>query len=68
MQQAAKETPTSITMKSTTKYLTCFALAAIILFLSGCAYKGDVWIYSPSGDDDVIRKDFDADIDIPLVP
>jgi len=38
------------------------------LILSGCAYKGDVWIYSPSGDDDVIRKDFDADIDIPLVP
>ena len=36
--------------------------------LSGCAYKGDVWIYSPSGDDDVIRKDFDADIDIPLIP
>ena len=59
-------------MKLTTKYLTCFALAAVISFivmtLSGCAYKGDVWIYSPSGDDDVIRKDFDADIDIPFVP
>ena len=38
------------------------------LILSGCAYKGDVYLYSPSGAGNAIEKSVDADLDVPLLP
>jgi len=47
-----------------------FLAVAVTLFLSGCAYKGDVFIYSPQGAGNVIEKavSTDADFNVPLVP
>jgi len=47
-----------------------FLAVAVTLFLSGCAYKGDVFIYSPQGAGNVIEKavSTDASFDVPLVP
>jgi hypothetical protein len=36
--------------------------------LPSCAYKGDVYLYSPQGAGNVIEKSVDADLDIPLLP
>lgn len=46
-----------------------FALYAISKF-SGCAYNGDVYLYSPQGDANAIEKavSTDAEIEIPLIP
>jgi hypothetical protein len=45
-------------------------LLIAISFLAGCAYKGDVFLYSPQGEGNVIEKvvSTDATIDVPLVP
>tara|TARA_R110000803_G_scaffold200807_1_gene265396 strand:+ start:2697 stop:2870 length:174 start_codon:yes stop_codon:yes gene_type:complete len=54
-----------------TKAQLIFLLAAVVLlFLSGCAYKGDVFIYSPQGAGNIIEKavSTDADFNVPLVP
>ena len=67
---------TDITMKSTIKHLTCFVIAATVLFtlliLSGCAaaYKGDVYLYSPTGAGNIVEKlsSTEADLNVPLVP
>ena len=47
-----------------------FLAVTALLFLSGCAYKGDVFIYSPQGAGNVIEKavSTDADFNVPLVP
>jgi len=39
-------------------------------YMLGCAYKGDVFLYSPSGADNTIEKvvSTDADLSIPLIP
>jgi hypothetical protein len=44
--------------------------AATLLFLSGCAYRGDVLLYSPQGAGNIIEKavSTDASFDVPLVP
>ena len=36
----------------------------------GCAYKGDVYLYSPGGSENVIEKavSTDAEISVPLIP
>jgi hypothetical protein len=44
------------------------ALLALLSLLPSCAYKGDVYLYSPQGAGNVIEKSVDADLDIPLLP
>jgi len=47
------------------------AILYVLYFVSymlGCAYRGDVYINSPQGEGNVIKKAIDADIDIPLIP
>ena len=39
-----------------------------LTLIPGCAYKGSVYLYSPSGEGNAIHKAVDADVDIPLVP
>jgi hypothetical protein len=43
-------------------------LLLALTLIPGCAYKGDVYLYSPLGAGNDIEKAVDADIDIPLVP
>jgi len=43
-------------------------LLLLALLLPGCAYKGDVYLYSPSGEGNAVEKAFDTDIDVPLLP
>lgn len=38
-----------------------------LTLIPGCAYKGDVYLYSPSGEGNAVEKAFDTDIDVPLV-
>ena len=38
------------------------------LLLSGCAYNGDVYLYSPQGAGNVIEKAVDAAVDLPVLP
>jgi hypothetical protein len=40
------------------------------LLVSGCAYKGDVQIYSPSGSENMIEKGVNAkaELDMPMIP
>lgn len=42
----------------------------LTVLLSGCAYKGDVFIYSPQGAGNVIEKvsSTDAELNVPLIP
>jgi hypothetical protein len=42
----------------------------VVLYFTGCAYRGDVFIYSPQGDANAIEKavSTNAEIDIPLIP
>mgnify|MGYP003625075488 FL=1 len=39
-----------------------------ISLLSGCAYKGDVHLYSPQGAGNIIEKAVDANVDLPILP
>ena len=41
-----------------------------ISYMMGCAYNGDVYLYSPQGDSNAIEKavSTNAEIDIPLIP
>tara|TARA_R110000803_G_scaffold6327_1_gene20530 strand:+ start:722 stop:889 length:168 start_codon:yes stop_codon:yes gene_type:complete len=55
-------------MTRTKAQLIFFLAVAVALFLSGCAYKGDVYLYSPSGAGNAIEKAVDASLDIPLLP
>ena len=57
-------------MTRTRGQLFFFLAIAALLFLSGCAYKGDVFLYSPQGAGNVIEKavSTDAAIDVPLIP
>jgi len=34
----------------------------------GCAYKGDVYLYSPGGSENVIEKAVSADGEVSLIP
>ena len=43
-------------------------LLLALTLIPGCAYKGDVYIYSPSGEGNAVEKAFDTDIDVPLLP
>tara|TARA_R110000782_G_scaffold55815_1_gene117435 strand:+ start:510 stop:653 length:144 start_codon:yes stop_codon:yes gene_type:complete len=40
----------------------------LVLLLSGCAYKGDVHLYSPQGAGNIIEKAVDANVDLPILP
>ena len=42
-------------------FLVITAIAVAGVLLSGCAYKGDVYIYSPSGAENVIEKAISTD-------
>lgn len=57
-------------MTRTKAQLIFFLAVATILFLSGCAYRGDVFLYSPQGAGNVIEKavSTDAAFDVPLLP
>jgi hypothetical protein len=57
-------------MTRTRSQLLFFLAIAALLHLSGCAYKGDVFIYSPQGAGNIIEKavSTDADFNVPLVP
>jgi hypothetical protein len=49
------------------------AILYVLYFVSymlGCAYKGDVYLYSPQGAGNIIEKavSTDAEISIPLIP
>ena len=55
-------------MTRTKAQLIFFLAVAVALFLSGCAYKGDVYLYSPSGAGNAIEKAVSTDLDIPLLP
>ena len=57
-------------MTRTKAQLLSFLAVALSLFLSGCAYKGDVFLYSPQGAGNVIEKavSTDASFDVPLLP
>ena len=43
-------------------------LLLLALLLPGCAYKGDVYLYSPLGEGNAVDKTFDTDLEIPLIP
>ena len=43
-------------------------ILASTLILSGCAYKGDVYLYSPQGAGNIIEKAVDAAVDLPVLP
>ena len=43
-------------------------LLLALLLLPGCAYKGDVYLYSPLGEGNAVDKTFDTDLEIPLIP
>ena len=43
-------------------------ILASALILSGCAYKGDVYLYLPSGAGNAIEKAVDASVDLPVLP
>ena len=45
-------------------FLLLTAIAVVAMALSGCAYKGDVYIYSPSGAENVIEKAISTDADL----
>ena len=34
----------------------------------GCAYKGDVYLYSPGGSENVIEKAVSTDAEVSLIP
>ena len=57
-------------MTRTKAQLLVFLAVAGALFLSGCAYRGDVFIYSPQGAGNVIEKvsSTDAELNVPLLP
>ena len=57
-------------MTRTKAQLIFFLAVAVALFLSGCAYRGDVFIYSPQGAGNVIEKvsSTDAELNVPLLP
>jgi len=42
-------------------FLLITAITVAGLLLSGCAYEGDVYIYSPSGAENVIEKAISTD-------
>jgi len=49
-------------------FLLLTAIGVVAVVLSGCAYKGDVYLYSPQGAGNVIEKAVDATVDLPLLP
>jgi hypothetical protein len=57
-------------MTRTRSQLLFFLAIAALPFLSGCAYKGDVFLYSPQGAGNVIEKavSTDAEFNVPLIP
>ena len=40
----------------------------VISYMMGCAYKGDVYLYSPSGADNTIEKVVSTDAEVSLIP
>jgi predicted small lipoprotein YifL len=52
------------------KSLYIFLYAALVLFslfeLGGCAYKGDVYLYSPSGSENSVEKQGELDSNVGL--
>lgn len=39
-----------------------------VAYVAGCAYKGDVFIYSPQGDANAIEKATNAEAEVSLIP
>jgi len=48
--------------------LTALYFLYFISYMMGCAYKGDVYLYSPQGEGIAVEKALDTQIDIPLLP
>jgi hypothetical protein len=34
----------------------------------GCAYNGDVYLYSPQGEEISVEKEVNADLELPIIP
>ena len=50
------------------KLLTILYFLYAICYMMGCAYKGNVNLYSPQGEGIAVEKTLDTEIDIPLLP
>jgi hypothetical protein len=52
------------------KFIAILYATYVVLYVAGCAYKGDVYLYSPQGDANAIEKavSTDAEITLPLIP
>ena len=50
--------------------ITFFYVLLVVTYLAGCAYKGDVYLYSPPGAENVIEKavSTDAKLSTPILP
>ena len=43
-------------------------LLLLLPLFNSCAYKGDVYLYSPQGAGNIIEKAVDATLDLPVLP
>ena len=52
------------------KIITFFYVLLVVSYLSGCAYNGDVFLYSPLGDSNAVEKvvSTDAEADVSVIP
>jgi hypothetical protein len=48
--------------------ITFLYVLLVVAYLSGCAYNGDVNLYSPKGDDNIISKAVSTSAEIPVLP
>lgn len=48
--------------------ITFLYVLLVVAYLSGCAYKGDVYLYSPQGEGISIEKEVNADLELPIIP
>ena len=55
-------------LKLMNKLITFLYFLYAALVVSGCAYNGDVNLYSPKGDDNIISKSVSTSAEIPLIP
>ena len=53
-----------------TKLITALYIILVALHIGGCAYKGDVFLYSPLGDSNAVEKvvSTDAEADVSVIP
>jgi hypothetical protein len=43
-------------------------LLLLLPLFTSCAYKGDLYLYSPQGAGNIIEKAVDATLDLPILP